>query len=163
MGWLRRLRARIRYRHFDAELREELVVHRAMKEADLVDRGASPAEARIGASRALGNVTLAREEARRVWFAPSLDSLGQDTRYALRSLRKSPGFTVAAVLTLGFGIGLIVSVFTVFNVLALRGWDVRDPGEIVLPFARPVGNRDQSKGTPFPGAGPSNRNADAPG
>ena len=52
MGWLRRLRARIRYRHFDAELREELDVHRAMKEADLLDRGASTTDARIGASRA---------------------------------------------------------------------------------------------------------------
>lgn len=141
MGWLRRLRARIRHRHFDAELREELDVHRAMKEADLQDRGASPADARMAASRALGNVILAREESRGVWLAPWLDSLWQDTRYALRSLRKSPGFTLTSVLTLGFGIGLNVSVFTVFNVLALRGWDVRDPGEIVLPFARPVGNR----------------------
>jgi predicted permease len=141
MSWFRRLRARLKYRDFDAQLREELDVHRAMKEADLRERGASAVEARTSASRALGNVTLAREDARGIWLAPWIESLWQDARYALRSLRKSPGFALAAILTLGFGIGLNVSVFTVFNVLALRAWDVRDPGEIVLPFARPVGNR----------------------
>ena len=144
MGWFRRLHARIKYRNFDAELREELDVHRAMKEADLLESGAPPAEARIGAGRALGNVTRAREEARGVWLAPWLESLWQDIRYGVRSLRKSPGFALTAILTLGFGIGLNVSVFTVFNVLALRSWDVRDPGEIVVPFARPVGNRKSS-------------------
>jgi predicted permease len=141
MSWLRRLRARIKYRDFDADLREELELHRAMKETELLESGASATDARRGASRALGNITLAREAARGVWLAPWLETLGQDTRYALRSLRKSPGFALAAILTLGFGIGLNVSVFTVFNVLALLGWDVRDPEEIVLPFARPVGNR----------------------
>ena len=141
MGWVRRLRARIKYRRFDAELREELEFHRAMKEADLLRRGSSPADAHAAASRALGNVTLAREEARGIWLAPWLESLWQDSRYAVRSLRKSPGFTLAAVLTLGLGSGLNVSVFTVFNVLALQAWDVRDPQEIVVPFARPVGNR----------------------
>ena len=141
MSWWTRLRARIRYRHFDADLREELEVHRAMKEADLQRRGSSAAEARVGASRALGNVTLAREAARGVWLAPWLDTLWQDSRYALRSLRKSPGFALTAILTLGFGMGLNVSVFAVFNSLALKGWDVRDAHEIVVPFARPVGNR----------------------
>jgi hypothetical protein len=145
MSWWGRLRARIKYRHFDADLREELEVHRAMKEADLEKLGASPAAARSGASRAMGNVTLAREDARGVWLAPWLDSVWQDSRYALRSLRKSPGFVLAAVLTLGFGIGLNVSVFTVFNGLALKGWDVRGAQQIVVPFARPVGNRGFSR------------------
>ena len=70
MSWWGRLRARIKYRHFDADLREELEVHRAMKEAELQRLGSSPAEARVCASRALGNITLAREDARGVWLAP---------------------------------------------------------------------------------------------
>jgi predicted permease len=142
MRWLRRLRARLKYRRFDAELREEIEVHRAMAEADLRSRGASQQEARAAASRALGNVTLAREDARGVWLAPWLDSLWQDSRYALRGLRKSPGFALTAILTLGVGIGLNVSLFTIFNSLALQGWNVRDAHEIVVPFARPVGTRN---------------------
>jgi predicted permease len=141
MGWLRRLRARIKYRHFETDLREEIETHRSLKEADLQGRGASPADARTSASRAMGNVTLAREDARGVWLAPWLESVWQDARYAVRSLRKSPGYAVAAILTLGLGIGLNVSVFTMFNVLALKSWDVRHAGETVLPFMRPVGNR----------------------
>ena len=141
MRWLRRLRARLKYRRYDADLREEIEVHRAMTEADLRCRGASAADARAAASRALGNVTLAREEARAVWLAPWLDSLWQDSRYALRSLRKSPGFALTAILTLGAGIGLNVSLFTIFNALALQGWAVHHAQEIVVPFARPVGTR----------------------
>ena len=141
MRWLRRLRARLKYRRFDAELREEIDLHRAMVEADLRSRGASPTEARAAASRAMGNVTLAREEARAVWLAPWLDGLWQDSRYALRSLRKSPGFALTAVLTLGAGIGLNVSLFTIFNTLAVQGWNARRAHEIVVPFSRPVGTR----------------------
>ena len=148
MSWLRRLRARIKYRRFEADLREELDLHRAMKEADLTGRTLSPADARRLAARAMGNVTLAREEARRVWIAPWLESVWQDGRYAVRSLRKSPGFALAAVLTLGIGIGFNASVFTMFNTLTLQRWNVQRPDEIVLPFTRPVGRRGYSHWVP---------------
>ena len=65
MHWLRRLRARIKYRGFDADLRHELDVHRAMTEDDLVARGLAGDDARRQAVLALGNVTLEREHARR--------------------------------------------------------------------------------------------------
>jgi predicted permease len=149
MRWLRRLRGRIKYRHFEADLREELDVHREMKEGDLAGCASSPADARRRASRAMGNVTLAREDARGVWIAPWLESVWQDVRYSIRSLRKSPGFTIAAVLTLGIGIGFNASVFSMFNTLALRSWDVRAPGEIALPFARPIGTRGFSNFLPY--------------
>jgi predicted permease len=140
-AWFRRLRARLRYRRFDDDLRREIGEHRAMAEEAGRRDGLASGEVRARASRELGNVAIAREDARRIWIAPWLESVGQDLRYSLRSLRKSPGFTATALVTLGVGIGLNVSLFTVFNVVVLRPWDVRDPGSVVLPFARPVGNR----------------------
>ncbi len=139
--WIRRLRARLRYRDFEDDLRDEIRVHRAMAEEAAREQGLTAGETRARATRELGNVAMAREDARQVWLAPWLESLGQDLRYSLRSLRKSPGFTATALVTLGIGIGLNVSLFTIFNVLALRPWNVRDPGSVVLPFAKPTGNR----------------------
>jgi predicted permease len=148
-AWLRRARARLRYRKFDDDLRRELEIHRELKEEELRAAGHAGDGAAARAARALGNVTLQREDARRVWIAPWVESAWQDVRYAIRSLRKSPGFALAAVLTLGIGIGFNASVFSMFNTLALRSWDVRDPGGIVLPFARPVGTRGFSNWLPY--------------
>jgi hypothetical protein len=75
------------------------------------------------------------------FFAPWPQGFGQDLRFALRSLRHNRGFSATVVLTLGLAIGLCTSLFTVFNGLALRPWDVRDPDSIVVPFTRPVGTR----------------------
>lgn len=70
-----------------------------------------------------------------------LDGVVQDFRHALRALRKSPGFSTTAVLTLGLAIGLCTSLFSIFNVLVLRPWNVRDPGSVVVPFVKPFGTR----------------------
>jgi hypothetical protein len=83
VGWLRRLRARIRYGNFDRDLSREMDLHRELTQIDLERRGASREAAQQAAARALGNVTLAREDARSVWVAAWLQSLAQDTRYAL--------------------------------------------------------------------------------
>ena len=85
LAFLRRLRARIRYRQFDADLKEELDVHRAMTEDAWRETGRDPADARRLAARALGNTTLAREHAHGVWLTPALESLGQDIVDAMRS------------------------------------------------------------------------------
>jgi len=135
------MRARLRYRRFDSDLRRELEIHRALKEEQLRAAGLSANQARYRAAREVGNVTPQREDARRVWIAPWLESAWQDVRYALRAFGKRPGFAATVVLTLGAGIGLNVSLFAIFNVMALRTWDVGDPGSIVQPFARPTGNR----------------------
>jgi predicted permease len=148
-AWFRNLRARLRYRRFEDDLREEVRVHSAMAEDAARREGLTAGDARARAARELGNLAMAREDARRIWIAPWLESLGQDLRYSLRSLRKSPGFTTTALVTLGIGIGLNVSLFTIFNVVALRPWNVREPGSIVLPFARPVGNRGFSSVVPL--------------
>lgn len=145
-GWFRRLRARIRYRHFEHDLVEELALHRAMKEDALRSEGVGGEEARWRATRELGNVTMMRENARAVWIAPWLESVWQDVRYAVRNLRKHPGFTLAATATLVLGIGLNASLFTVFNALTLRPWPVADAGSVVRVLAQSRATQGRSDG-----------------
>ncbi len=128
---LRRLRARIRYRRFDADLAEEIEFHRAMKQREGERAGLSATEARLMSHQQMGNVTLARESSRGVWIASWLDGLLQDVRYALRSLRGHPGFAIAAGTALVLGIGLNTSVFTFCNAVMLRPWSVEDPRRVV--------------------------------
>lgn len=144
-AWLRRLLARIKYRSFDADLRQELDTHRAMAERDLQAGGLSASEARAVASRTLGNVTLAREDARAVWFAPWLESIWQDVKYGSRSLRRSPVFTVMALLTMAIGIGLSTAMFTAFNAIALRGWPVENADSVVLVRLEPSKQRTPTR------------------
>jgi len=77
-GFIRRLLARVRNRGFEADLVEELRLHEEMKRRELEASGMQAPEARAQARRALGNATLAREDARGVWIAPWLESVVQD-------------------------------------------------------------------------------------
>lgn len=128
---LRRLRNRIRYRRFDADLSEEIEFHRAMKQREWEQAGLATIEARRMSHHEMGNITLAREYSRDVWIASWLDSVRQDVRYAFRSLRAQPGFTIAACTALVLGIGVNTSLFTFFNAVALRPWAVADPARVV--------------------------------
>jgi predicted permease len=135
-AFLHRLRARLRHRRFDADLAEELRQHEMMKRDELEAAGQTPDEARAGARRGMGNVTLMREDARGVWFAPWLESIVQDVRYAVRTLRRQPAHSVTAGLVLVLAIGVNVSLFGAFKALALDPWPVRDPASVVRVWAR---------------------------
>jgi predicted permease len=141
----RRFQHLLRSRQNAADLAEELELHRSLKQQELEEAGVPREEACYAAQRDLGNVTLAREEARSVWIRPWLESVWQDLVYGFRSLRRQPGFTLVALVALGSAIGLNTSLFTTFSALALRPWPVKNPERIVKVF-------QVSKSTPDGGA-----------
>jgi hypothetical protein len=134
--WWRRLRARIRNRHFERDLAREIEVHRAMKEEEFESAGDSQEAARRSAARALGNLTMARENSRAMWIPLLLQQVVQDVRYALRGMRRTLGFTLAAVSMLTVGLGLVAGGYTVFNGLFFRAWNVPDPDDVFRVSAR---------------------------
>ncbi|MGC1293553.1 MAG: ABC transporter permease [Alloacidobacterium sp.] len=102
------------------ELDQDIRDHLESETQDNLDRGMSPEEARHAALRKFGNVTRVKEETWEVWSVVWLEQLLQDTRFGLRTLWRSPGLTVAAVLAIALGIGVNVGVFSVLNGVALR-------------------------------------------
>src|SRR5216683_7626747 len=117
MSWFKRLFLR---RRIYSELSEEIRAHLEEKIEELVASGMPRKEAAAAARREFGNVTLAEEDSRQVWRWPSIEDLFMDVRYGVRMLRKSPGFTCVAVLTLALGIGVNTALFTAFDALVLR-------------------------------------------
>ena len=138
---LQRFRARLRNRRFDEDLAEELRLHEEMKREELEAHGVAAVDARSEARRALGNVTLMREDSRRVWIMPWIEHTLQDLRYALRTLRRQPLHSLTAIVVLALAIGLNTSLFTAFKAIALEQWPVRDPGNVVRIWARSEGRQ----------------------
>jgi predicted permease len=113
------------------ELSEELRAHLRMAIADRMEHGESEDEARRNAMRELGNVPLIEDVTRGLWGGVWLERVVQDVRYALRQLRRAPGFAVTVVMTLALGLGATVAMYTVVDRVMLRPLPYRDAGSLV--------------------------------
>ena len=131
MRLLRRIIYWLHFRSRQDGLREELALHRELLERDLERQGLPAAAARSAANRAMGNETYMREEARGVWLSTTLEALLADVRYAWRGLRRSPLFTIVAVLTLAICIGANSAIFTVMHRVLLAPLPFPDGNRIV--------------------------------
>jgi putative ABC transport system permease protein len=128
----RRLLYFLRRSRYEADLREEIETHRALRQATLERDGLAPDAAAWASLRAMGNVTLAVDDARDAWVVRAIDHVWQDVRIAVRGLRKSAGFSAVVIGTLALGIGANTSLFSIFNSLIMRPLPVRDPGSLAL-------------------------------
>ncbi len=149
--FLRRVRYLLQQRKLEAEMAEELEAHRLMAEERARANGETLRDAGAASRRVMGNVMLAREEARAAWIAPWMDSAWQDVAYALRMFRRAPAFMSALVLVMAMGIGAATAVFTLVDGLMLKDLPVPAAARLVYfsspSFSYPVFSEVRARGT----------------
>jgi predicted permease len=121
----------IRPERAERELSKEVAAHLALVEDEMLRRGLTLTEARRAARRNFGGVEASKERARDERSFLWLEDARRDAHYAVRSLRRTPGFSIAAMLTLALGIGANTAIFSLINTLILRDLPVREPEQLV--------------------------------
>src|SRR5580698_9205730 len=118
----------------DADLERELRSDLELEEEEQREGGLSSEEARYAALRAFGNPALIREQTHAVWSWSWLESLLRDLRIGVRTLLRSPGFSLIAVLVIALCIGATTSLFTVVRSVLLRPLPFHDPARLVMIY-----------------------------
>jgi putative ABC transport system permease protein len=130
MKWWQIKQIRKRGADLERELRSDL----ELEEEEQREGGISGEEARYAALRAFGNPALIREQTRAIWSWNCLESLTRDLRFSLRTLRRTPCFTVIAILVMALGIGANVALFTVVRGVLLKPLPFHDPDRLVMLY-----------------------------
>jgi len=140
MGWLtqfgRRMLMLLRHGQFDADLEDEMLLHRELRQQEKIAEGLPAKEAHYAVSRQFGNELVLRERSRGMWGWDWLENLLQDIRYGLRQLRRNPGFTAVAVVTLALGIAVNTTIFGAVSAILLRKPPVKDPDSLCAVSSR---------------------------
>lgn len=134
-------------RRFEEDMDAELRFHIDAYAAELMRSGLSPEEAQRRARLEFGSVEARKDECREAWGLRFIDELCADLRLTARLLRRSPGFALIAILSLGLGTGANTAIFGVLDSVMLRSLPVRDPNQLVFLHVAGTAGRD---GPPYP-------------
>jgi hypothetical protein len=138
MRWFDRFRMAVlmlfRRQSETARLNDELQFHIDQQVKENIARGLAPDEARYAALRTFGNPTQLRDEARSSWSWNWLEKFLRDLRYGVRTLTRSPGFSLTAILVMALGIGATTSLFTIVRSVLLKPLPFRDPDNLVMVY-----------------------------
>ena len=135
----------------DADLERELRSDLELEEEEQREGGVSEVEARYAALRAFGNPTLIREQTLAVWSLNWLESPARDLRFSLRTLCRTPGFSIIAILVMALGIGANVALFTVVRGVLLKPLPFDDPDHLVMLYEAGLHEDDTAGSNPVAG------------